>query len=289
MKSKGIMRKLLVGLVLFNLSGTPLLAGGGWTESKGSGFLKLAQSAILADYIFTADGRVLELPQPINMYTTSVYGVYGLTDRITATIYMPFFVRSTIAAVRNKQTGSTVAGDDMNAFGDVNIGIKYGIITNKPVVLSGALTLGLPTGETSGGEGGILQSGDGEFNQLIKLEASHSFYPKPFYASVLAGFNNRTKGFSDELHFGAEIGVTLNKFVGILKFYNLTSLYNGVSDAESTNNTVFSNNTEYFAFTPEILYGFNDQFGINAAAGFAFSAKRILAAPNLSVGLYLKW
>lgn len=286
-----IIKRLLLkfsSLLLFLIS-SGAIAGGGWTQQKGGGFLKLSQSAIFAENIFSATGSIEEIT-PLYMYTSSIYSEYGLTDRFTAVAYIPFFVRSTIANVKNSQTGEISSpGDEMNAFGDVNMGLKYGIIINKSIVLSGSITLGLPLGETQGGQSGILQSGDGEFNQLIKLEASHSFYPNPFYASVLAGFNNRTNDFSDELHFGAEVGVTLNKFVGILKLYNLSSLYNGLPDTENMNNSVFSNNTEYLSFTPEVLYGVNDNFGLNAAAGFAFSAKRILAAPNLSVGLYLKW
>lgn len=278
----------LIALFIF-LTSFSASAGGGWTQTKKSGFLKFSQSAIFAENIFSATGSIDEIT-PLYMYTSSIYSEYGITDRLTTVLYVPFFVRSTLAELKNSKTGEvTSSGDEMNAFGDMNVALKYGIIKNGPIVLSGSLMLGIPTGETSGGVGGILQSGDGEFNQMVKIEASHSFYPKPFYASLLAGFNNRTQGFSDELHFGAEVGVTLNKFVGILKFYNLSSLYNGISDEESTNNSVFSNNTEYFSFTPEILYSFSDGFGVNAAAGLAFSAKRILAAPNLSVGVFIKW
>jgi protein XagA len=278
-------RGLMLYIILIVLTPGVLKAGGGWTNPKGKGFFKLAENVILANYIFTKDGEIKKLDLPINMYTTNLYGEYGITDRITAVAYVPFFVRATIASIKST-SGKITAGDEMNAFGDVNLSLKYGIITNRTIVVSGSITLGLPTGETSGGKGGILQSGDGEFNQLVKIEASHSFYPKPFYASVMVGYNNRTKGFSDEFHASAEVGVTLNKFIGILKFYNLSSLYNGISDDLNTNNTIFSNNTEYLSFTPEVLYKINDQFGLTAASGFAFSAKRILAAPNLSLGVF---
>lgn len=280
------MKKLFILLLLIISSLHSVRAGGGWTERKGGGFLKFSQNAIFAKNIFNSEGGIDKLGAPFNFYTTSIYAEYGVTDRITTVTYVPFFVRATIANLKGEQTGKITPGDEMNAFGDMNLGIKYGLIKDGPVVLSTTLLFGLPTGETRGGRGQIIQSGDGEFNQLLKLEASHSFYPKPFYASAMVGFNNRTRDFSDEIHASLELGVTLDKFVGILKFYNLSSLYNGDSNAD---NALFANNIEYFSFTPEVLYSLNEHFGVTTAAGFAFSAKRILAAPNLSAGIFLQW
>lgn len=275
----------ILSIVFFLLIQIPSQAGGGWTHKKGVGFFKFSQSVIFGNAFYTSTGDVLDLDQPVNLYTTSLYGEYGITDRFNVMVYAPVFVRSTISKAKFKRSGEVLEGDEMNAIGDFDIGFKYGFIQNKKIVLSGSLTLGLPFGETSGGEGMVLQSGDGEFNQLIKVEASTSFYPSPVYASVSVGFNNRTKNFSDEFHFGGEVGVTLKQFVGILKFYNVSSFYNGDADG-SQGNGIFSNNTEYFSFGPELLYKFTDRVGVSASGGFALSGRQILAAPNWSLGVF---
>ncbi|MGB5979959.1 MAG: hypothetical protein WBG62_21270, partial [Cyclobacteriaceae bacterium] len=194
------------------------------------------------------------------------------------------FVRSTINNLESRTTGQVIPGDEVNAIGDFDVGLRYGFMQDKPVVMAVSLTLGLPLGETAGGEGGILQTGDGEFNQLVKVEASHSFYPLPFYVTALAGFNNRTGGFSDEYHLGGEIGYSKNKLTALLKVYSINSFFSGKADNVGQG-SIFSNNLEYLALTPEVLYLLGDNFGVSASVGTALSGKRILASPNWSAGV----
>jgi hypothetical protein len=275
-------KSLLIILSLFYFFS--LQAGGGWVSQKYHGYFKIAQNMIRSPHFFDMEGNVVDIPT-VSLYTSSVYGEYGITDKLTGVLYMPFFVRSTLNKVEFKQSGSTIEGDAINSFGDTNIGLKYGFFQNKSVVMAVSLTLGLPLGSSEVSSERILQTGDGEFNQLVKVEASHSLTNLPFYVSALVGFNNRTKGFSDEFHWGGEIGFTANKFIGIMKIYTVESLYNGDAGSNQSNG-VFANNTEYFSFTPEIAYLLKDNWGVSASSGFAFSGKQILAAPNWSLGIF---
>ena len=59
--------------------------------------------------------------------------------------------------------------------------------------------LGLPIGDDTQTNG--LLTGDGELNQLLALEAGHSFYPRPIYFTGEMGVNNRMNGYSDEFHY----------------------------------------------------------------------------------------
>lgn len=280
------MRNTLLLLLLF--SSVSVLAGGGWTYRKGKGYFKLGENVIRADQSFGPNGKLTEKFATISMYTTSVYGEYGITDKLTGILYMPFFVRSTINAIRYNQTGIEVEGDEENAFGDTNLGLKYGFFQDKAIVLGVSLTLGLPLGETAGGKGKILQTGDGELNQLLRVDASHSFHPIPLYATVFAGYNNRTEGFSDEIHLGGEVGYTLSNFNFALKVHSLNSTYIGSENVFQIENSLFGNNVEYFSYTPEIAYTHKDKLGVAISAGYAASGKRILADPNYSIGIFLK-
>ena len=215
-----------------------------------------------------------------------MYAEYGLTNRLTGIIYFPFFVRNALNKQVYNQSGTTVAGDSFQSIGDTDISFKYALIVNKPIVLSATLLLGLPLGQTSGGNSGILQTGDGEFNQLIRVDASHSFYPKPFYISAYTAFNNRTNNFSDEVRFGAEFGLTLKKFIPIIKLNVVKSLFNG--EGGVTQNGIFSNNTEYISPTLELNYQATEKIGISGSGGFALAGRNILATPNWSIGVYLK-
>lgn len=277
--------RYILSIFLFTVASFAI-AGGGWTYKKGAGYFKIDQSVISANRFFAPNGDVVDITT-ISLYTTSLYAEYGLTDKWTAIAYVPFFVRSTLNEVRFRQSGNVQPGDEVNAFGDTNIGLKYGFFQDKPIVVATSLTFGLPLGETEGGDSKILQTGDGEFNQLLKIEASHSFYPKPIYASLVAGFNNRTSGFSDEVHIGGELGYSFPFGLTVIgKIYNVSSLFNGGA-GDPPLSGVFSNNTEYLSFGPEIGYSPNKKVGISAAAGLAASGKRILAAPNYSAGIYI--
>lgn len=278
------MRKIFVVVICVFL-GPSLWAGGGWPQPKNKGYFKLAQNWIVSPFFYSPSGKVVDITT-ISLYTTSAYGEYGITDRLTGLVYFPFFVRNTLNEVMYRQSGNIEPGDEFNSVGDTDIAIKYGLIVNKPVVMSATVLLGLPIGQTAGGNSGILQSGDGEFNQMIRIDASYSFYPKPFYTSVYAAFNNRTRGFSDEVRFGFEFGATWKKFIPVFKLNVVESLFNGTS-AEAQNG-IFSNNTEYVSPTVELNYQWTEKLGLSVSGGFAATGRNILASPNWSAGVYLK-
>ncbi len=277
------MKKIIPILFLFFSSS--LSYGGGWPQLKGKGYFKLGQNMILSSSFYSPGGDIVDITT-IGLYTSSIYGEYGVTDRLTGIVYFPFFVRNTLNETRFRQSGRVLPGDDFNSAGDPEVGFKYGLLMNKPIALSASLILGLPLGETSGGDSKILQTGDGEFNQMIRIDASHSFHPLPLYASVYAAFNNRTESFSDEVRFGLELGATFKKFIPIFKLDVVQSLENG--DGSAAQNGVFSNNTEYISPSIELNYQLTDKIGISGSGGFAVAGQNILASPNYGLGIYLK-
>ncbi|MFM9838213.1 MAG: hypothetical protein ACKVOQ_08115 [Cyclobacteriaceae bacterium] len=279
-------KKLSTIIFLISISISTSYGGGGWPQEKGKGYFKLSQNFIISPFYYSPSGEIIDI-RTTSLFTTSLYAEFGFTNRLTGILYLPFFVRGTLNEVRLNQSGRVDPGDSFQSIGDTDIALKYALIVNKPVVISATLLLGIPLGETAGGTSQILQSGDGEFNQMIRIDVSHSFHPKPVYVSAYAAFNNRTNGFSDEVRFGAEVGLTLKKFIPILKLNVVQSLFNG-EGGTSTQNGIFSNNTEYLSPTFELNYQATDKFGISGSVGGAFAARNILAAPNWSLGVYLK-
>lgn len=268
-------------------------AGGGWNAGKNKGFFKLGQSAIVANAYFTPTGEIIDITT-ISMYTTSLYGEYGLGPRFDVIGYLPFYTRATLNEINFTSGAPSVPGDAINSVGDAIIGFKYGLKQDGPWVWSASVQFGLPLGKTANGartesgEPRIIETGDGEFNQLFRIDASHSFYPSPAYLNLYVGVNNRTENFSDEFRAGIQLGYQFSEKVsGSLRLDNVTSFQNG-DPAGNGANSVFSNNTEYFSFTPELGYHLNEAWGISASGGFAFSAKRILAAPIWEAGVFFK-
>lgn len=268
-------------------------AGGGWPKEKGTAYYKVSQWWVVAAKHYTSSGGV-DPNVKTGIFNTSFYGEYGITDRITGIVYFPFFSRT----FRNEQVSGTNGmvispGESVNSIGDTDIAVKYGI--SKPgskFAFAGTLLLGLPLGKNDGGSDGSLQTGDGEFNQMIRFDLSKSFSIGKVnaYANIYSAFNNRTENFSDEFRAGGEVGGSFlkNKLWGIFRLDMVESLQNGLTSAEGSNGaTIFANNTEFVAYTYEVAYYATKKLGFSASYGGAFSARLIFASPSYSVGVFL--
>jgi protein XagA len=280
------MKTKLIFILCMICTSIAVHGGGGWPIGKRKAYFKLGQNWIVASRFYNPAGEIISI-RTTGLYTTSLYGEYGFTDRLTGIVYFPFFVRGILNEERFSPSGKVVTGESVNSIGDTDIGLKYSFLVNKPVVLSATLAIGLPVGKTDGGASGILQTGDGEFNQSLRIDASTSFYPRPAYASVYIALNNRTENFSDEFRYGVEVGYTFfKKLTTIVKINAVKSLFNGAEHV--ADNGIFSNNTEYISPALELGYQCTEKIGVSAFGGFAFSGRNILASPNWGVGVYLK-
>ncbi len=281
----------VIPLLLFLFITTSLLAGGGWPQPKGKGYIKLFQWWVVADKHFTDTGKID--PNVTNgIFNSGVYAEYGFTDRLTGIAYVPFFSRAYFNNTVSATTGDIIqAGEAINGFGDTDLAIKYGVVINRPVAVSATLKFGLPLGESAGGENGRLQTGDGEFNQLLQIDAGAGFKlgKTNAYANVYLGVNNRTKGFSDEFHYGIEVGATLfnNKLTAIGRLYGIESFQNGNLGDQINSTSIFANNSEHLTFSPELAFNINDKWGVSATYATALSGKIIFANPSYSVGVFM--
>ncbi|MEP3390037.1 MAG: hypothetical protein ABJO02_17730 [Reichenbachiella sp.] len=269
-----------------------LLAGGGWVHAKGRGYFKIGQWWVVADKHYTDTGET-DPNVTMGTFNTSFYGEYGITDRLNGQIYFPFFSRSYHNEVVSGTTGEVnIPGRAINSIGDTDIGLKYGLVVGKPVVLSAHLWLGLPLGKSDFDPNDVntvpLLTGDGEFNQIVGLTASTSKTVGSVNAFVSLGaeFNNRTNGFSDETRVNFELGAVIKeKLILVYKLRWLNSLQNGDSTVEN-GASIFSNNAEYVGYTYEVAYNITKNFGATFNYGAVYSAKLIFANPSYDVGVY---
>lgn len=285
------MRRIYLNLVLAFFFVNSAIAGGGWTQPKGGIYLKLSEWWIISNQHFT-DAGLIDPNTTSGIFNTSFYGEYGITDRLTAVAYVPFFSRSYMNNVVSGTTGEVlIPGEAINSFGDTDLSIKYALNKKGVIRTAATLTLGLPLGNNSGGSQGNLQTGDGEFNQLLQLDASSSFQIKntSIYGTATFGFNNRTKGFSDELRYGIEVGAGLfkNKFWLIGRITGVESLQNGTLSSEANSTSIFANNSEFTSYSIEAAVYLTKQFGVSASYASAFRGQIIFANPSYSVGVFL--
>ncbi|MCE7057134.1 hypothetical protein LZF95_20810 [Algoriphagus sp. AGSA1] len=165
----------------------------------------------------------------------------------------------------------------------MDLGVKYGWFQDKPVVLAASLIFGIPSGKTGGGETGILQTGDSEFNQKLRTDLGFSL-PISIYFSAFGAINNRTRDFSDEIWYGFDLGYVEKKVLVAFHFIAIQSLENG--NAENVNIGIFSNNLEYLLPSLEIGWFFPNNLGISAYVNHVPQAQNILNGPGYGMGLF---
>lgn len=260
----------------------------GWPRPKGHGYYQLSFQTIRAREFYANDGNIIDINGAgtlLSSYTAAFYGEHGLSDRLTAVAYFPFWVRNTVNEGVGEITGEVLQpGLENTAIGDVDLGLRYNFFNRKQWVLSGSLTLGLPTGDSENED--LLYTGDGEFNQLAKFEWGYG--ARRWYATGHLGFNNRTEDFSDELRFLAEAGYWLlpERLLAQARLATTQTLNNG--NPTGSGNGLFANNVEFISPQFGLAYEFSRRWGVSLNVAGALEGRNALAAPAFTVGVYGK-
>ncbi|MFN3999988.1 hypothetical protein [Algoriphagus sp.] len=274
------MKKLLITSFFLFLVGTCFAQG--WSQRQGEGYFKFGYNGIRAGEYFAPDGSNIPITTT-GIYSVGIYGEYGISSRLTAIANVPFWVTNTLNEVRFNQSGNSIPGDSFSSFGDMDLGVKYGWFQDQPVVLATSLILGIPSGKTGGGETGILQTGDSEFNQMIRTDVSFSL-PNSIYFSAFGAFNHRTRDFSDEVRYGFDLGYFKKKMLIAFHFNAIKSLHNG--NAENVSNGIFANNLEFLLPSIEVGYFFPNNFGLSAYANHVIRGQNVLNGPGFGIGIF---
>lgn len=267
--------------VIFSLSQFSYLSAQAWTKPKGEGFYKLDYTLIQTNQVFDPGGEIVPF-RTLGNHTIIFYGERGITDKFTVQAYIPLFVRNVLNETKGAQSGVLLEpGIENNNIGDIDIAFRYALPFGK-LPVSATLLLGLPTGNSTQNSG--LFTGDGEFNQMLKL--STGVGKIKWWTQYGLGFNNRTRGFSDEIRYDAEFGYKMfkEKLFTIFKLSGIESLNNGTESASSTG--LFSNNVEYLSPGLEFLYFVKPKFGFSFRAAGAVKGQNVLAAPSFSIGFF---
>jgi hypothetical protein len=290
-KIKTMLTRICLLFFVIAVSSSSIIAGP-WPQQKGKSYLKLFEWWVIADQHFTDTGEID--PNTTNgIFNTNFYGEYGLTDKLTVSLYSSIFSK---AYFNNTVSGTTgeilLEGESISSMGDAELSLTYGLLQRQGIALSITGRIGIPLGEDQGGTQNNLQTGDGEFNQAVFLELGTSFAigNNPGWLATGFGLNNRTKGFSDEYYINLQIGINLfnNKITPSVYVQSRNSFMNGDENLALNFTSVFSNNTEYVSITPEIAFNIKENAGLTIAMGFVSSGRIIFAAPSFSIGAFVK-
>lgn len=193
--------RFLLLLSLWLLALASARAGGGWTRKKKKGYVKVGLTTVSTDRYHPLTGGTIPTAQ-FRQQVYSVYGEYGLTDRLEATLNFPFFRH---AAFPNLSAGQGV--------GDPEIGLRYGVFTGKwPLAVQVAVEAPLGNPNVFGVSDADpnvylrLPTGDGEWNVWTRATLSHSLGTLPAFFTLGAGYNKRTGGYTDQYSYGGQFG-----------------------------------------------------------------------------------
>ena len=279
--------KKYITLSLFLLA---INASAQWTQEKGKGYYKIGAWFLEANEHYTDTGLV-DPNITRGHFITSFFGRVGLTNKLTLIGYLPY-----TQVYQNGQRFSSglpsLPGESFASLGDIDLAVEYQLWEKKGWAFSTSLILGLPTGDDAGGSDGSYQTGDGEFNQSLQFNLGKSFPigKQNFYFKSNISINQRSKGYSDEWHFGLETGTKIakDKLLLLGRFNTRQSLQNGSLSAVNNNGSIFANNVEVTNLGGEIIYGFSKVWSINFTGSFPISGKVIYKAPALAVGIALE-
>lgn len=274
LKIKAMEINKLATVILLTLS-VNICIGQAWTKPKGKGFYKLDYSTIRSEKVFNDDGVIVDAPKLSNS-AISLYGEHGISDRITLQAYVPLVINNVDAL-----SGTSTNSISKSGLGDIDIALSYALKTSGVAVSLSAL-LGLPTGYN---EGDALVTGDGEFNQMIKLNAGSG--AEKWWTQAGLGFNNRTNNYSDEIRYNAEFGYKFvpSKFYAILKIGGISTLRNGTRAPNTLG--LYSNDVSYFAPAIELMYYIKPNLGLTLrGAGAGSGATNVQASPQVGFSLF---
>lgn len=289
MKTRTILISILISI--FSLS---VFAGGGWPKKKGKYYVKVAGWYVESNTHFSGEGDKAENPTA-SLFNLNVFAEYGITDKLTAIGYIPFFSRSVNNRIIDNRgrVVNNFPGEAINSIGDSQLGLKYGVYQNNKISLAISYTIDLPIGQTAKGELGTLATGDGELNHIFRTDLGISIFNSDqvsLYGNVYGGINVRSKDFSEELRLGAEFGAGfLDKKLWVVgKFDTIQSLNNGDRNFDNGNSFgLFVNNVEVTSLTPEVSYLITKKIGISAAVSIPLAGQFVYDSPSYTGGVFI--
>lgn len=264
------MKKLAILTLVF--TSFSLFAQSPWTKKKNEGYVQLSYTTI-SNYDKLFGKNDIILPGKVSDNTIQLYGEYGLSDKTTLLVSLPFKM---LSGINNK-----------SALGNLQLGVKHNFY-NKKWLLSGQLNVEANTSDydvTSG-----LRSGYDAWTITPMFLAGRGF--DKWYIQAFTGVDVRTNDYSSNFKLGGELGYKTLDWLWIAGFLDgVASLKNGdvVLPAQNLATGLYVNDQSFAAFGLKFIGEFNDKFGANIGFGGAFAGRNVAKAPALSFGFYHKF
>ena len=234
-----------------------------WTQKKGSGYFQVGSSFYKYLTVYGADAETVNIARSITENTLSLYGEYGLSSKLTATVSVPLhFISSD--ELNAEWEGFLPEEGKLTALGNINLALTYQWYKNDGKVLAAKIAASLNTAsfdEMTGLKSGyqaigitpIILAGIGKDN---------------FFASAEVGLNYLSNDYLPRFLFNAQIGKPFGKSKRLIGIFGITSS-TSLGEATIEENLKINGNSSYtWLYQNEQTY-----YAINLKLGYKFSKK----------------
>lgn len=199
--------------------------GGAWCMPKGSLYSKLTYNYYFAVDTFDEDGHKRRNPNGSSFRDENItwYNEYGLLDNLTLFASVPYkWLKSRYRFTEGGDLKSKTF--TYEGLGDVDLGIKYGLLKD-PVVLSLQFLTKVAWFYDRDEE---VPPGNNQTDYELKVLMGKSLWPFPGYCGLEMGYRWRTGSPSDEYRYLVEFGMDLVKNLSCrIKLDGIASVKNG--------------------------------------------------------------
>ena len=257
-----------------------------WTLDKNELYVNLSFSNSAYDMGYDSTGEIKTLPVNVNDRTIQLFAQYGISDKLTLQVAVPFKILSTEADLTefNAIEGNYLETGTLNYFGNIEVGGLYKFIDDKPMV-SISFFVEANTMDYNYFTG--LQSGFNSFG--FKPGAGVGWGFNKTWFSYYLGGDLRTNNYSSAILSNLEVGYKPVPYLyaaGDL-FVKRSLQAGGDCDCTNTYTSLYLNDQDYFAYALKAGFIYND-WGLNFGYNGAFSASNLPAEGIITIGLEYK-
>ena len=277
----------LILITFFSLN--KLQAQSPWAKEKGKGFSQLAFTTIPKyNLLFQSDGSLAKTERFVTDNTIQSFNEIGIANNMSVLLVVPFKMQSTSEVSNPEDLTVWTKEGNISGLSNVSIGLRKGFDLGDWVA---AVQVKYDFKSGSYDElSGLRTAYDcATFNGLYSI--GKGFSDKSYFF-VYTGGSFRTNNYSDQIIFGAEYGHKYFDQLWVIPFVDFNfSLRNGETSAPTKQNLngFYVNNQEYTAFGLKLIEELNENIGITAGFGGAFTGHNVASSPAFSIGAYYKW
>lgn len=280
--------KALITLTLFFILSLSSIAGGPWIPKKNDGAAFVSFTPLLYYSVSTNSEQHKNLNRLVGEYTFQAYIEQGLGKGWMVFANLP------LRHVRIGQEIENTDGDAIKlnrekktASGNIDFGVKTGIINDKKWLLTATFALSFPTAYTS--DSSQIRTGYDSWIAKPGLELGRSWGRWYFQSGFW--YHLRTNNYQNQIYLSTEAGYTTKRnWIVALNIHWLKPVGEGsYQDNLNLKTALYANQQEFLAYHFKFAKEWNKHFGTNVGIGGGAYTKLTARTPALTFGFYTKW